>query len=258
LALSGTLSATEPITVTGPVNPPSHLFAGTLVLGKWRLRGNDNGTFHLERLDDDGAVITDAWLPVALFGFNTEINSPGLQVDNLGVTYSANMGTLAVTGDLTTTGTTRCDTFKGRAADQVTCQDNLTVEGLLVCQDGLAVAQGVTAQSIFCQGNLSVLGEVTGWSPFWIAITCNINGNILNSKGRYTPTVSRVGADTGYNVGWTVAHPDGSNYVVTTGSQEYHTFFRFLARTSLTVYVRNASNIGSTGTDGIWTLTILA
>jgi hypothetical protein len=46
---------------------------------------------------------------------------------------------LALAGDLTTTGTTRCDVFKGRQASEVTCQDNLTVTGVLECQDSVAV-----------------------------------------------------------------------------------------------------------------------
>jgi hypothetical protein len=126
-------------------------------------------------------------------------------------------GALAVTDDLTTTGTTRCDTFKGRVANQVTCQDNLTVEGLLVCQDGLAVVQGVTAQSIFCQGNLSVLGNVTGWSPFWVAGL--VNGTTVSveytSPGTRAFTIFRAsGKPTGIFDITMPAHPSGASYVV--------------------------------------------
>jgi hypothetical protein len=40
---------------------------------------------------------------------------------------------VTATEDLTVTGTMLCDEFKGRQASEVTCQDNLTVQGLLVC-----------------------------------------------------------------------------------------------------------------------------
>jgi hypothetical protein len=135
LNVAGALSATEPVTVTGPTNPPSHLFAGTLVLGKWRIRGNEAGAIYVERFDDDGAIVSDAWLNVASFVHNADNNVPGLDVANLGVPGTATVGTMAVTGDLTTAGTTRCDVFKGRQAAQVTCQDNLTVTGSTSLQD---------------------------------------------------------------------------------------------------------------------------
>ena len=77
---------------------------GTLVLGKWRIRGNNPGEFYLERFDDDGAIVTDDWYRVATFGFNTEINAPGLGVDNLGVVYNLTAGNLAVAGSITNGG----------------------------------------------------------------------------------------------------------------------------------------------------------
>jgi hypothetical protein len=108
LTVSGSLTNTEPVTVisspdTG-TGPPSHLFAGTLVLGKWRIRGNNPGEFYLERLDDDGDVITNDWYRIATFGFNTNNNSPGMGIDNLGVLYNFTAGNATVSGDLSAAG----------------------------------------------------------------------------------------------------------------------------------------------------------
>jgi hypothetical protein len=99
--------------------------------------------------------------------------------------------------------------------------DNLTVEGLLVCQDGLAVAQGVVAQSVFCQGNLSVLGDIVGWSPFWIAgkvLGSQSSATIVNSKGRVGFAVSRR-APGQFVITFAENHPDGSHFVASVSLQ---------------------------------------
>jgi hypothetical protein len=47
MLVQGILSCTEPVVVTGPSNPPSELLAGTLRLGKWRIRGDEVGGWPL-------------------------------------------------------------------------------------------------------------------------------------------------------------------------------------------------------------------
>jgi hypothetical protein len=99
---------------------------------------------------------------------------------------------VTATNDFTVTGTTRCDVFKGRAASEVTCQDNLTVQGLTVCQGGLVSSQAMAAQSILCQTDITVHGNIVGWSPFFCAGRVNgITAAAGSSIGRVGYTVSR-------------------------------------------------------------------
>jgi hypothetical protein len=76
----------------------------------------------------------------------------------------------------------------------------------------------VTAQSIFFQGSLSVLGEVTGWSPFWIAgkvLGTQSTPTVVASKGRVGFSVTRRNGATGqFIITFDQNHPDGSDYVV--------------------------------------------
>jgi hypothetical protein len=51
-------------------------------LGKFRLRA-EPGIVHLERFDDDGELVTDSWLPVASFTWNSDTNRAGLAVQSL-------------------------------------------------------------------------------------------------------------------------------------------------------------------------------
>jgi hypothetical protein len=227
VAVDGTLRATGNISTTAALrandivpltgstmNVANLAVAGDLALGEWRLR-NETGAFHLDRFDDDGALVTDAWLNVASFAHNADNNVPGLDVANLGVPGTATVGTLAVTGDLTTTGTARCDVFKGRHASEVTCQDNLTVTGVLECQDNVAVTGQVAAQSMFCNTDLTVLGNIFGWSPLVCAGRVDAVAVTATSVGRVGFTVSRpTGFPAGvFRIAFAIPAPN-NNYVV--------------------------------------------
>jgi len=99
------LVADQVVWVTGDGAPAqSIMFPGSLQLGKWRIRGSEAGEFYLERFDDDGELQTDAWYPVCTWGFNTQINSPGMGIDNLGVVYILSAGNITA-GSLTVEGT---------------------------------------------------------------------------------------------------------------------------------------------------------
>jgi hypothetical protein len=74
------------------------MFPGSLQLGKWRIRGDVAGEFYLERFDDDGAQQTGEWYPVCLWGFNTQNNSAGMNVSNLGVAFNLSAGNITATG----------------------------------------------------------------------------------------------------------------------------------------------------------------
>jgi hypothetical protein len=102
-------------------------------------------------------------------------------------------------------------------ANQVTCQDNLTVTGVLECQDNVAVTGQVAAQSMFCNTDLTVLGNLYAPSAYWVQGSFDgANLSILSSTGRHPFSLLRPsGASTGlYRVVWDVAHPSGSNYTI--------------------------------------------
>jgi hypothetical protein len=90
--------ADQVVWVTGDGAAQSIMFPGSLQLGKWRLRGTEAGEFYVERFDDDGELQTDAWYPVCTWGFNTQINSPGMGIDNLGVAFNFSAGNITATG----------------------------------------------------------------------------------------------------------------------------------------------------------------
>ena len=116
------LVADQVVWVTGDGAPAqSIMFPGSLQLGKWRIRGSEAGEFYLERFDDDGELQTDAWYPVCTWGFNTQINSPGMGIDNLGVVYNLSAGNITA-GSLTVEGTDVLSALGGK-------QDQLSNEG---------------------------------------------------------------------------------------------------------------------------------
>ena len=81
------LVAEQVVWVTGAAGAPAQsvMFPGSLALGKWRIRGDEPGTFILERFDDDGSLQTDGWRTVASFGHDPDTNVNRLFVDNLSV-----------------------------------------------------------------------------------------------------------------------------------------------------------------------------
>jgi hypothetical protein len=125
---------------------------------------------------------------------------------------------VTATHDFTVEGTSRCDVFRGRVANQVTCQDNLTVTGSLVCQGGLVSSQGMAAQSILCQTDFTVLGNINGWTPLFCAGRVNgiPPGSGGTSIGRVGYTVWRPGTNPigVYEIRFASPAPN-NNYVVT-------------------------------------------
>ncbi len=89
----------------------------------------------------------------------------------------------------------RVNSFRGVDAESVTCKDNLSV------QNNLHVG-----------GNFTVSGSMP--APFWVAGRVNgITQEVLQSKGRNPFTLTKL--QTGYyKIGWTLAHPDGDNFIV--------------------------------------------
>jgi hypothetical protein len=158
-------------------------------------------------------------------GFGTRLLFDGNRLER--VTFGAGIsGGIDLQHDGTQNMSLRVS-VKGRVASQVTCQDNLTVTGLLVCQDGMTVAQGVAAQSIFCQRNLSVLGNIVGRSPYYCA--GRVNGATLaavSSIGRVAYTVSRPASQaTGVYVVTFASPAPSNNYVITLANMNFGTIY---------------------------------
>jgi hypothetical protein len=150
-------------------------------------------------------------------------------------------GDITVTSDLTIDGVTRLDAFQARQASQVTCQDNLTVTGVLACQGGLVSSQTFAAQSIVCQTDITVLGNINGWSPFWVAGLVNSTGVALATKGRVGFTCTRVSTGR-FRIDFATPHPDGDAYVVSAVAAVFHCWVGLLTSGSCEVYMASASN----------------
>jgi hypothetical protein len=231
-----------------------------LVLGNWRIRGNEGGAMFLERFDNDGAVISDGWVNVAKFVNNTENKIRGLDIANLGVSGTTTLGTLQMLGDimadtirarsgnqvtiadtvnvtgdvtalnatvatLTATSELSADTIRGRVAEQVTVDDNLSVTGTLEAQGDLSVIGQMavlglaSAHSMYCATDLSIHGNISGWSSFWAAGV--VDGRTLatvSSIGRYGFSVTRPsGFPAGvYRIVFNTAAPNASYVVMLT------------------------------------------
>jgi hypothetical protein len=148
---------------------------------------------------------------------------------------------VTASNDLTIVGVTRCDVLQGRVASQVTCQDNLTVQGVLKCQNTqidtiseLTPLAGVTCNSHFTisggrlpvdgfqspnghlvvPGNITLSGDINGWSPFWVAGMVDGNANVLVSKGKVAFTCTRE-ATGNFRITFASPHPNGAIYVAT-------------------------------------------
>jgi hypothetical protein len=102
---------------------------------------------------------------------------------------------VTATGDLTVVGTTRCDVLRGQDGTQVTCNDDFSVVGALTASGNVSSAGQVAAQTMFCQGNLTLNGSLVGWTPFFCAGRVNgVSATVGSSIGRVGYTVSRPSA----------------------------------------------------------------
>jgi hypothetical protein len=118
------------------------------------------------------------------------------------------------------------NTIKAAGADQVTCGDNLHVEG-----------------------NLTVTGSAP--SPYWAGCNFDESGSIFSQKGRFDMTVTKPGGDTYYTITFP-SHPDGARYVCLHTSTEYHCLIRDQTSTSCTIYTRTHANVaGPTGNGNV-------
>jgi hypothetical protein len=170
----------------GPVRLGNDLTAesGIIRLGaKWRIRGDVNGEFYLERLDDDGAAQTGDWYRVCTWGFNTEINSPGMGVDNLGVAFNF------TAGNITASGTTDL---------QAVSATSLTVGGVNVGAALAASEPAFTAVAPLRKAFNIQSGqlELRVDSPFWAAGRVAGSASVTSSIGQVGFTVSRPSGQT--------------------------------------------------------------
>jgi len=127
-------------------------------------------------------------------------------------------------------------------------------------------AQQVTVNSdLTVNGSLVVLGSlsVPSVTPFHCAGLVSSTGTIIKSKGIYSFTVTKVGTGI-YDITFGAAHPDGSNYVVTTDAYSDSAWGSYVdshfQRTSSTVVRITTRTTSSTGgkIDSEFTFCVLA
>ena len=189
------LVAEQVVWVTGAAGAPAQsiMFPGSLALGKWRIRGDEPGTFILERFDDDGSLQTDGWRTVASFGHDPDTNVNRLFVDNLSVG-----------------GTDIMQGFENM-------EPAFEVEAPL--QKEYDLGTGVTTLRVDTTG--------LGGSPWFAAgVVDGRNLSILVDQGPVSFTVSRLtNYPTGvYTVTFASNHPRGNNYVILVHSRSGNSY----------------------------------
>ena len=192
--------AEQVVWVTGGGAAQSVMFPGSLQLGKWRLRGSEAGEFYLERFDDDGELQTDAWYPVSTWGFNTQINSPGMGIDNLGVTYNFSAGNITATGS---TALQAVSATSIRGTNLLLGPDELGigaaaglaawVDGKLRATDNIETAAGLRTDTVapFFQGAVRVASGLVVEGPLTVEGT-----DVLSELGGKQGQLSQAGFGT--------------------------------------------------------------
>ena len=130
--------------------------------------------------------------------------------------------------------------LQGQAGTQVTCDGDFSVDGALTVSGNVSSAGQVAAQTMFCQGNLTLNGSIVGWTPFWVAGMVDVNANVLVSKGRVGFTCTQT-ATGNCRVNFAMAHPDGANYVVQITTIGVNQWVDQLTSTSFLAVMRNSS-----------------
>ena len=197
------------------------LRASNFQTGKFRLSSPDDGSVRIQRFDDDGSIVTDAWQDVARFDWNDSLGG-SILIDKIQARTTANI----VFGDapIMNAGATVNGTLNAsssnlqniRGVDAIFAKGTggigfHTVDNTLALE--IQDTTNITAyQNLDVRGNLTCSGTTP--SPFWVAGRINgIGQTILSSKGKHAFTFVRSQAGY-YRVSWSVAHPDGGNFIV--------------------------------------------
>ena len=197
------------------------LRASNFQTGKFRLSSPNDGSVLIQRFDDDGSIVTDAWQDVARFDWNDSLGG-SILIDKIQARTTANI----VFGDApimnagaTVNGTLNADNSylqNIRGVDAIFAKGSGGI-GFHTSNSTLALeiqdTTNITAyQNLDVRGNLSCSGTTP--SPFWVAGRINgISQTILSSKGKYGFTFDRT--QTGYyKITWVTPHPDAANFIV--------------------------------------------
>jgi hypothetical protein len=124
------------------------------------------------------------------------------------------------------------DTIRGQTAEFINIDDNVVITG-----------------SLTVNGYLET-GATVDRNPFWVAGKVNgSNGAIITNKGRVGFSVGK--SATGfYVITMDYPHPDGSEYIIHTTAQTYHSYVRTgggydPTNNQFTIIVINSSNVTS-------------
>ena len=78
-----TLTASPPLNLSNNVLTLKSLLPPTnLVTGKFRMISEEPGSVKIQRYNDDGAIITDGWVDVVTFNFNTDTDSSSIVINS--------------------------------------------------------------------------------------------------------------------------------------------------------------------------------
>ncbi len=250
------LRSTVNSVVTLSLDPNTTISGASFLSGKFRLRASAESR-NIERVDDDGSVVTDSWQRIGVFNW---VDTHGafvcdrlraLTADHIliedGLRVANNTTLLgSLTAGPTTLGSLATDTIITTA---IFAKDNNGT--------GLMTPLGVPAfiaksdKNCQCWGSLDVVGDlnVQGTisygsigSPYWVAGNITSSGNLFSQKGRRNMTVVSVPGDaSAFDVRFE-AHPDGSRYTVCLQSTEFHTLYRFQTATGFRMYARKSND----------------
>jgi hypothetical protein len=166
-----------------------------------------------------GALTANATIKVGVYppaGETVAVDGTVGATGNISTAAQVTAQTMLCNGELRVGGKMRCDVLEGEAGTQVTCNDDFSVDGAVTVSGNVASAGQVAAQTMFCQGSLTLNGNLVGWSPFFCAGRVNgENMTILSSRGRVGFTFTRPsGYPTGvYKITFATAAPD-ADYVI--------------------------------------------
>jgi hypothetical protein len=248
------------------------LKASSFETGKFRLSSPNDDSVRIQRFDDDGSTITDAWQDVAMFQWDDSLGGSML-VNKIKSRTTANVvfgDTALMDAGAIVNGTlsaTDSNLQNIRGVNAVFAKDDTGI--------GFHPLGGSVALEVENNGNikahqiLNVLGNIscsgTTPSPYWVAGRINgITQTILSSKGKHDFTFART--QTGYyRISWGTAHPDGTNFIVFAQGEGTGSTWNILHNANSTTLANGARTVtficrdnGFNITDGIINFAVLS
>ena len=240
------------------------LRASNFQTGKFRLSSPDDGSVRIQRFDDDGSTVTDAWQDVAMFRWDDSLGGSML-IDRISARTTANivfedapiMNAGATVNGMLNASSSNLQNIRGVDAIFAKGSGGIgihTADGTLALE--IQDTTNITAYNNFdVRGNLSCSGTLP--SPYWVAGVFDQQGNVSTQKGRFSFSAAVAsGFTTTFDLTFP-EHPEGANWTHSVNSTMYHTFIRNKTSTSVRVYMRTDGNGDGWQGDGFTSFMIL-